>query len=34
MIEYLDFKNLNEYINKPAWLNGKVPELLKIKESH
>ena len=29
MIEYLDFKNLNEYIKKPAWLNGKVPETLK-----
>lgn len=29
MIEYLDFKNLNEYIKKTAWLNGKVPETLK-----
>lgn len=29
MLEYLDFKNLNEYIKKPAWLNGKVPETLK-----
>lgn len=28
MIEYLDFKNLKEYINKSVWLNGKLPEPL------
>ena len=28
MIEYLAFKNLNEYINKPVLFNGKVPETL------
>ena len=29
MIEYLDFKNLNEYNNKPVWFKGQLLVSLK-----
>lgn len=29
MIEYLGFKDLNEYINKSVWLNGEISKSLK-----